>query len=163
MQDRGWSTRRTRYRNLNGRRRSFPETRPRPLPSRERSRCASAWRRRDGKGKTVSIITGVKSPEVGKRALAKHLKDKLGSGGAVKGADIEIQGDPEGASGCASERNWGTGPSKARARFSTAVAGCRKPAPATAVTADWVTAGCGRRFSRSQRYCYCCCRMRLRC
>ena len=45
------------------------------------------------KGKTVSIITGVKSPEVGKRALAKHLKDKLGSGGAVKGADIEIQGD----------------------------------------------------------------------
>ena len=45
------------------------------------------------KGKTVSIITGVKSPDVGKRALAKHLKDKLGSGGAVKGADIEIQGD----------------------------------------------------------------------
>ena len=45
------------------------------------------------KGKTVSIITGIKSPDVGKRALAKHLKDKLGSGGAVKGADIEIQGD----------------------------------------------------------------------
>ena len=45
------------------------------------------------KGKTVSIITGVKSPDVGKRALAKHLKNKLGSGGAVKGADIEIQGD----------------------------------------------------------------------
>lgn len=49
--------------------------------------------RKGRKGKTVSIIVGVKSPEVGKRALAKHLKDKLGCGGAVKGADIEIQGD----------------------------------------------------------------------
>ena len=49
--------------------------------------------RKGRKGKTVSIITGVKSPDVGKRALAKHLKDKLGCGGAVKGADIEIQGD----------------------------------------------------------------------
>ncbi len=49
--------------------------------------------RKGRKGKTVSVITGVKSPNVGKRALAKHLKDKLGSGGAVKGADIEIQGD----------------------------------------------------------------------
>ncbi len=49
--------------------------------------------RKGRKGKTVSIIAGVKSPDVGKRALAKHLKDKLGCGGAVKGADIEIQGD----------------------------------------------------------------------
>ena len=49
--------------------------------------------RKGRKGKVVSIITGVKSPDVGRRALAKHLKDKLGSGGAVKGADIEIQGD----------------------------------------------------------------------
>ena len=49
--------------------------------------------RKGRKGKVVSIITGVKSPDVGKRALAKHLKDKLGCGGAVKGGDIEIQGD----------------------------------------------------------------------
>ena len=49
--------------------------------------------RKGRKGKVVSIITGVKSPDVGKRALAKQLKDKLGCGGAVKGADIEIQGD----------------------------------------------------------------------
>ena len=49
--------------------------------------------RKGRKGKTVSIISGIKSPDVGKRALAKHLKDKLGCGGAVKGAEIEIQGD----------------------------------------------------------------------
>ena len=49
--------------------------------------------RKGRKGKAVSVITGVKSPDVGRRALAKHLKDKLGTGGAVKGADIEIQGD----------------------------------------------------------------------
>ncbi len=49
--------------------------------------------RKGRKGKVVSIITGVISPDVGKRALAKHVKDKLGCGGAVKGGDIEIQGD----------------------------------------------------------------------
>ncbi len=49
--------------------------------------------RKGRKGKTVSIITGVKSPEAGKRGLLKHLKGKLGCGGAVKGADLEIQGD----------------------------------------------------------------------
>ena len=49
--------------------------------------------RKGRKGKTVSIVTGVMSPDVGKRALLKHLKGKLGCGGAVKGAEIEIQGD----------------------------------------------------------------------
>ena len=49
--------------------------------------------RKGRKGKTVSIVTGVKSPDVGRRALLKHLKGKLGCGGAVKGAEIEIQGD----------------------------------------------------------------------
>lgn len=49
--------------------------------------------RKGRKGKAVSVIKGVKSPDVGKHALAKYLKNKLGTGGAVKGADIEIQGD----------------------------------------------------------------------
>lgn len=49
--------------------------------------------RKGRKGKAVSVIKGVKSPDVGKNALAKYLKNKLGTGGAVKGADIEIQGD----------------------------------------------------------------------
>ncbi len=33
------------------------------------------------------------SPPHGKEALLKLLKTKLGSGGAIKGDDIEIQGD----------------------------------------------------------------------
>ena len=44
-------------------------------------------------GKTVSVIKGVVSPPNGKKALLKELKHKLGTGGAVKGDDIEIQGD----------------------------------------------------------------------
>ena len=44
-------------------------------------------------GKSVSVIRGVMSPPHGKEALLKLLKTKLGSGGAIKGDDIEIQGD----------------------------------------------------------------------
>jgi len=44
-------------------------------------------------GKVVSVIDGVLSPEVGKKALLKHLKSSLGTGGALKGDLIEIQGD----------------------------------------------------------------------
>lgn len=44
-------------------------------------------------GKTVSVIRGVMSPPAGKEALLKLLKTKLGTGGALKGDDIEIQGD----------------------------------------------------------------------
>lgn len=45
------------------------------------------------RGKTVSIITGVKSPAVGKKALLKHLKGKLGTGGTIRDGNIEIQGE----------------------------------------------------------------------
>lgn len=44
-------------------------------------------------GKSVSVITGVKSPIKGKKALLKLLKSKLGTGGAIKGDNLEIQGD----------------------------------------------------------------------
>ncbi len=44
-------------------------------------------------GKSVSVITGVKSPIKGQKALLKHLKTKLGTGGAIKGDNLEIQGD----------------------------------------------------------------------
>ena len=44
-------------------------------------------------GKTVSVIKGVLSPANGKKALLKHIKSKLGTGGALKGDEIEIQGD----------------------------------------------------------------------
>ncbi len=44
-------------------------------------------------GKTVSIIKGIMSPPLGKQALLKLLKSKLGAGGTIKGDDLEIQGD----------------------------------------------------------------------
>ena len=93
MKDRGSSTRRTRYRNLNGRPPELPRNPAAPFAVQGTQPVRVRLEKKGRKGKTVSIITGVKSPDVGKRALAKHLKDKLGSGGAVKGADIEIQGD----------------------------------------------------------------------
>jgi translation initiation factor 1 len=43
------------------------------------------------KGKTVSTVTGV--PPADQAELAKALKQRCGSGGALKGGVIEIQGD----------------------------------------------------------------------
>ena len=43
--------------------------------------------------KVVSVITGVMSPPAGKEALLKWLKTKLGTGGALKDGNLEIQGD----------------------------------------------------------------------
>ena len=51
-------------------------------------------RERKGRGgKTVSIITGVKSPESGRQTLLKLLKNKLGTGGTLEDETIVIQGD----------------------------------------------------------------------
>jgi len=44
-------------------------------------------------GKAVTRITGLGLPERDMRELAKALKQKCGVGGALKGHDIEIQGD----------------------------------------------------------------------
>lgn len=44
-------------------------------------------------GKAVSVLRGVQSHPAGKKELAKKLKGKLGTGGAVKEGNIEIQGD----------------------------------------------------------------------
>ncbi|TDG14178.1 translation initiation factor Sui1 [Seongchinamella unica] len=48
-------------------------------------------------GKAVTVVTGV--PLAGKelKALAKLLKQKCGVGGALKGENIEIQGDQRNA------------------------------------------------------------------
>ena len=45
------------------------------------------------KGKGMTVVTGValSAPEL--RDLAKQLKRKCGTGGTVKGGNIEIQGD----------------------------------------------------------------------
>ncbi len=49
--------------------------------------------RKGRRGKSVSVIEGVLSPKLGKEALLKHLKNKLGSGGTLQGDLLEIQGD----------------------------------------------------------------------
>ena len=64
------------------------------IPALQKNEPVRVHRDRAGRhGKTVSVIKGVKSPVAGKKALLKHLKSKLGTGGAIKGADIEIQGE----------------------------------------------------------------------
>jgi translation initiation factor 1 len=44
-------------------------------------------------GKCVSLITGLQLGTDELNKLAKHLKQKCGSGGTVKEGEIEIQGD----------------------------------------------------------------------
>ncbi len=65
-----------------------------PVPALQKNSPVRIHRSRAGRGgKTVSVIKGVKSPPEGKKALLKYLKSKLGTGGAIKGDDIEIQGE----------------------------------------------------------------------
>lgn len=60
----------------------------------QKGKPVRVWLEKNGRGgKTVCVIKGVVSPPSGKKALLKELKSKLGTGGAVKGDDIEIQGD----------------------------------------------------------------------
>lgn len=52
--------------------------------------------RRESKGrggKNVCVIEGIPLPEAGLKELTKKLKNQLGTGGALKGSAIEIQGD----------------------------------------------------------------------
>ena len=44
-------------------------------------------------GKSVTVVSGVPLAPEALKALAKTLKQKCGVGGAVKNAEIEIQGD----------------------------------------------------------------------
>jgi translation initiation factor 1 len=65
-----------------------------PFPTRQQNNPVRVFIERKGRGgKTVSVIKGVMSPPHGKEALVKLLKNKLGTGGAVKDEDVEIQGD----------------------------------------------------------------------
>ncbi|MCE9682418.1 translation initiation factor Sui1 [Halomonas alkalisoli] len=45
------------------------------------------------KGKGVTTVTGIPLPDAELKALAKRLKKRCGTGGAVKEGIIEIQGD----------------------------------------------------------------------
>ena len=65
-----------------------------PIPTLQQNNAVRVYlERKKRRGKTVSVIKGVMSPKPGKQALLKLLKTKLGSGGAIKDDDIEIQGD----------------------------------------------------------------------
>jgi len=44
-------------------------------------------------GKSVSVITGLTLPAAELKDLGKKLKAQLGTGGAIKDGNIEIQGD----------------------------------------------------------------------
>ena len=44
-------------------------------------------------GKAVTVVQGLPLEGTALKSLARELKKKCGVGGAVKGADIEIQGD----------------------------------------------------------------------
>lgn len=64
------------------------------IPTRQLNTPVRVWLEKNGRGgKIVSVIKGVVSPPAGKDALCKLLKNRLGTGGAVKGDDVEIQGD----------------------------------------------------------------------
>lgn len=44
-------------------------------------------------GKTVTVIEGLQMPPQRKEEFLRQLKARLGTGGTVKGAGVEIQGD----------------------------------------------------------------------
>jgi translation initiation factor 1 len=44
-------------------------------------------------GKSVTVIDGLQMRQKEREALLKQLKTKLGTGGTVKDASLEIQGD----------------------------------------------------------------------
>ena len=65
-----------------------------PIKTLQQNQPVYVHRDRSGRGgKTVSVIKGVKTTAAGRKALLKHLKSKLGTGGTVKGDEIEIQGE----------------------------------------------------------------------
>lgn len=67
---------------------------PAAIASRQLNTPVRVWLEKNGRGgKIVSVIKGVIAPPAGRDALLKLLKTRLGTGGAVKGDDIEIQGD----------------------------------------------------------------------
>jgi len=71
-----------------------PVASPGPLPTRQQNIPVIVGIERKGRGgKTVSVVSGVKSPPAGKAALLKLLKTRLGAGGALKEDVLEIQGD----------------------------------------------------------------------
>ncbi len=73
---------------------SLPANPAAAIPSLQQNFPVRVFLERKGRGgKTVCVIKGIMSPPAGKQALLKLLKQRLGTGGAVKGDNLEIQGD----------------------------------------------------------------------
>lgn len=68
-----------------------PVRRAYPPPQQQTARIARDRKRR--RGKTVTVITGLQHDEAALEALLRLLKQQLGTGGTVKEAELEIQGD----------------------------------------------------------------------
>ncbi|MDA8324992.1 MAG: hypothetical protein M0033_02110 [Nitrospiraceae bacterium] len=58
-----------------------------------RQRVTVRLERKGRGGKTVTVIDGLRMPQEKTEDLLRQLKTKLGTGGALKDAAIEIQGD----------------------------------------------------------------------
>ena len=73
---------------------SYPCRCPKPksLPPEQQTACIRREKKHRG-GKTVTAIMELKLTPQDMKALAKQLKKKCGTGGAVKDGTIEIQGD----------------------------------------------------------------------
>ncbi|MCB9139479.1 MAG: stress response translation initiation inhibitor YciH [Caldilineaceae bacterium] len=73
---------------------SLPANPLAPIRTLQQNHPVRVHRSRAGRGgKTVSVITGVRTTAAGRKALLKHLKNKLGTGGTIKDDEIEIQGE----------------------------------------------------------------------
>jgi translation initiation factor 1 len=73
---------------------SYPCRCPKPksLPPAEQTACIRR-EKKGRRGKTVTVIMELKLTAEDMKLLAKQLKQKCGTGGAVKDGNIEIQGD----------------------------------------------------------------------
>ncbi|HFQ93456.1 MAG TPA: hypothetical protein ENK32_05570 [Anaerolineae bacterium] len=72
----------------------YPCRCPRPKSRPPGEQTARIRREKKGRGgKTVTVIMNLQLTAADRKALAKQLKQACGSGGAVKGDVIEIQGD----------------------------------------------------------------------
>ena len=65
---------------------------PKSLPPEEQTACIRR-EKKGRRGKTVTVIMELKLTPEDMKELAKQLKQKCGTGGAVKGGTIEVQGD----------------------------------------------------------------------
>jgi len=71
---------------------SEPERSPDPSPPGQQT-VYVARDRKGRRGKTVTIISGLKGDATMKKKLLKRFKGLCGAGGTLKDGDLEVQGD----------------------------------------------------------------------